>query len=61
MYHVAVPVIELSESVFSESDSVSQSLCQSQLRLTHSVRALFTYVPGTGNCNFTLPCIKESC
>ena len=46
-------------TVFSESDSVS--LCQSQLRLTHSVRALFAYIPGTGNCNFTLPCVKESC
>ena len=46
---------------FSESDSVSLSLCQSQLRLTHSVRALFAYVPGNGNCNFTLPCVKDSC
>ena len=51
MYHnnnVAVPGIELSVSQSSVSDSMSLSLCQAQLRLTHSVRALFAYVPGTG-------------
>ena len=65
MHHnyVAVPGIELSVS----QSPVSQTRCHchcvshSSDSLTQSERCSHTYHAGTGNCNFTLSCVKDSC
>ena len=42
---------------FPKSSCQTRCRCQSQLRLTHSVRALFAVQLTTSNCDFTLQCV----